>query len=167
MPTCPSEEQFEKHQRGALSPEAVEALQQHARACTACRSRVAALTHTAAMLDDIRTVLERRRGGPDAAQPGSLEGSTFGGYEVGPLLGEGGMARVYRAIRTATGTEAALKVLKQELLASEDVCARFEREARAMTEIKHPNVVTVFDCPHDRNTTAIAMELLDGGTLRD
>ncbi|MCP4592066.1 MAG: serine/threonine protein kinase, partial [bacterium] len=78
-----------------------------------------------------------------------------------------GMARVYRAEHTTTGDPAALKVLKPELMASEDICARFERAARAMTRIAHPNVVTVFECPRDHDTTAIATELLDGGTLRD
>ena len=166
MPTCPSEEQFERYNRGELNPEEAEALQQHTRTCPKCKTRVAALSETMTLLEDVRTVLDRQTRGLDTTPPGSLSGTVFGGYEVGPLLGEGGMARVYRVTRTATGTEAALKVLKQELLASDDICARFEREARAMTRIQHPNVVTVYDCPHDRNTTAIAMELLDGGTLR-
>ncbi len=167
MSPCFSDEQLEQYSRGDLNPAAVEALQQHARGCPACQHRLAALADTVTMLEDLRTVLERQRTGVGATLPASLEGTSFGEYEVGALLGEGGMARVYRAVRTVSGEPAALKVLKQELLASEDICARFEREARAMAKISHPNVVTVFDCPRDRNTTAIAMELLDGGTLRE
>ncbi|MFH0980315.1 MAG: serine/threonine-protein kinase [Planctomycetota bacterium] len=167
MPNCPSDAQLEQYSHGDLPSEAAAALQEHAQTCPTCKARFAALTDTVTLLEDLRAVLERRQRGLAAARPGALEGTCFGEYEVGPLLGEGGMARVYQATRAATGTVAALKVLKQELLASEDICARFEREARAMTQIHHPNVVTVFDCPHDRNTTAIAMELLDGGSLRD
>lgn len=167
MDTCPGDEQLEQFSHGDLTPEAVEALQRHASGCSVCRKRIGTIADTVTMLEDIRTVLERRHRGPSATLPDSLEGVTFGAYEVGKLLGEGGMARVYRATRMPTKEEVALKVLKQELLASEDICARFEREARTMTRITHPNVVTVFDCPHDQNTTAIAMELLDGGTLRD
>jgi tRNA A-37 threonylcarbamoyl transferase component Bud32 len=166
MATCPSEEQFERYQHGDLAAEAVEALQLHARACAACQGRLAALTDTATMLEDLRMVWERRRRGGAATLAGSLEGRTFGAYTVGALLGEGGMARVYRATHAGTGAEAALKVLKQELLGVEDICARFEREARAMAKIRHPNVVTVFECPHDHETTGIAMELLPGGSLR-
>ncbi|MCK4660877.1 MAG: serine/threonine protein kinase [Phycisphaerae bacterium] len=166
MPPCPSDEQLEQYHRDDLPAEAADAIGRHARGCPACQSRISSLADTVTMLEDVRTVLERQSHGLGPTLPGTLEGETFGGYQVGSLLGEGGMARVYGAIRTADSREVALKVLKHEVMASEDICARFEREARAMARIEHPNVVTVFDCPRDRGTTAIAMELLEGGTLR-
>ena len=162
---CPSEELFELYARGELAADETAVLMRHVEGCTSCQDRMSRASETVTMLEDVRTVLEREQRGP-AALAGLLEGSAFGGYVVGTMLGEGGMARVYRATRVDTGDQVALKVLKQELLASADICARFEREARAMASMSHPNVVAVFDCPRDRNTTAIAMELLNGGTLR-
>ncbi|MCP4591842.1 MAG: serine/threonine protein kinase, partial [bacterium] len=167
MADCATEDQIERFCRGDLNSSDLTRLHEHARSCPACQSRITAAQDTVTMLEDIRTVMDRRQRGPAAALSGTLEGATFGGYTIGAVLGEGGMARVYRAEHTTTGDPAALKVLKPELMASEDICARFEREARAMTRIAHPNVVTVFECPRDHDTTAIAMELLDGGTLRD
>ncbi len=121
------------------------------------------------IIDDLRIVLGRRDASPDAANRriGDSIGRRLGQYEIAERLGEGGMADVYRAIDRTTDREVALKLLKPEYQSSEDIRARFEQEAMSMARIQHENVVRVYDCPKDSQTTAIAMELLTGGSLRD
>lgn len=120
------------------------------------------------LLGDLRVVLDRRnqREHSQPAKPTPV-GWQLAHYVVKKLIGEGGMAHVYLAADAERGRDVALKVLKRELQASTDICARFEQEARAMGRIQHPNVVQVFDTPTDEGMTGIAMELLDGGSLRD
>jgi serine/threonine protein kinase len=76
------------------------------------------------------------------------------------------MARVYRADDTQAGGEVALKILKPEYHASHDVFARFEREARSMSRIRHDHVVPILGFPQTETVQAIAMELLVGGSLQ-
>ncbi len=120
------------------------------------------------LIDDIRVVLERHSQKPAVEKDAhsTPPGWRLANYEVLKLLGEGGMARVYRAFDHNTNREVALKVLKKEYQASSDICARFEREAAAMVKIQHENVVHVYDFPAERGVTGIAMELLAGGSLR-
>jgi serine/threonine protein kinase len=120
------------------------------------------------LLDDLRVVLDRRAQSEGGSTPQlSPVGSKIGPYEIKKLLGEGGMAHVYHAIDTTVHRDVALKVLKRELQASGDICARFEQEARSMGRIQHPNVVRILSSLKDDGATAIAMELLTGGSLRD
>ncbi|UCG17313.1 MAG: serine/threonine protein kinase, partial [Phycisphaerales bacterium] len=121
------------------------------------------------LLDDLRVVMERRSVDPcrTALVDDTVPGRRLAQYEVGERLGEGGMARVYRATDTKARREVALKVLKPEYHSSKDIRARFEQEAMSMARVTHDNVVRVFECLKDRETTAIAMELLTGGSLRE
>ena len=73
------------------------------------------------------------------------EGSRFCGYVVGPCIGEGGMARIYRAEHEALQRQVALKVLLKGLDKDREGHDRFLREARMAAAIKHPNVVNIFD----------------------
>jgi serine/threonine-protein kinase len=101
--------------------------------------------------------------GPEAAAL-LTEGSRFGGYLIGPCIGEGGMARIYRAEHEALQRQVALKVMTNGFLDTE-VRERFVREARIAAAIKHPNVVNIFDVGVRDGVPFMVMELLEGEDL--
>ena len=94
-------------------------------------------------------------------------GTRLGAYEVLSPLGAGGMGEVYRARDARLGREVALKVLPEALAADRDRLARFEQEARSASALNHPNIVTIHEIGRDGETAYIAMELVDGKTLRE
>jgi len=94
-------------------------------------------------------------------------GTKLGPYEILSPLGAGGMGEVYRARDTRLGRDVAVKVLAASSTESKERTLRFEREARAASGLNHPNIVTVHDIGHQDGTTYIAMELVDGATLRE
>jgi len=93
------------------------------------------------------------------------EGSRFGGYVVGPCIGEGGMARVYRAQHEGLQRQVALKVLLDGHGKDGEGHERFLREARMIAAIKHPNVVNIFDVGVHQGRPYLVMELLEGMDL--
>jgi serine/threonine protein kinase len=97
----------------------------------------------------------------------SLVGSTLGKYQVLEELGQGGMAEVYKGYHPDLQRTVALKVLSQELVADQDFVKRFMHEARTAAQLKHANIVTVFDVDHDQDTYYIVMEFLPGRTLQE
>ena len=92
-----------------------------------------------------------------------LSGQTFGRYHILERLGEGGMALVYKAYDTRLEREVALKVIRTEKAADELFLKRFEREARALALLSHPNIVHIngYGVPY------LVMDHLPGGTLKD
>ena len=94
-------------------------------------------------------------------------GSRLGPYEITAKLGEGGMGEVFRARDTKLDRDVAIKVLPQHLAADAEALARFEREAKAVAALSHPNILAIFDFGRDGDTAYAAMELLDGETLRE
>ncbi|MEM7013783.1 MAG: serine/threonine-protein kinase [Verrucomicrobiota bacterium] len=89
------------------------------------------------------------------------------GFELRGKLGEGGMGAVYRAWQASLGREVALKLVRPEFEAQESVFERLEREARAMAQLKHPNIVAIHDFARlEDDGAAIVMELVEGETLR-
>lgn len=103
-----------------------------------------------------------------------LPGSRFGAYDVISPIGRGGMGEVYRALDPRLGREVALKVLPDLDASDPERRMRFDREARALASLSHPNIATIFGLeqsrPGDTGTTptsAIVMELVDGETLAD
>jgi serine/threonine protein kinase len=94
-------------------------------------------------------------------------GSRLGPYEILAPLGAGGMGEVYRARDSRLGREVALKVLPAELSENQDRLSRFEQEARSASALNHPNIVTVHDIGRADSTSYIAMELVEGKTLRE
>jgi hypothetical protein len=93
-------------------------------------------------------------------------GSRLGPYEVVELVGAGGMGEVYRARDTRLGREVAVKVLPAGV-ADPDRLRRFEQEARAASSLNHPNIVTIHDIgTHDLNVF-VAMELVEGRSVRE
>ncbi len=94
-------------------------------------------------------------------------GARLGLYEVLAPLGAGGMGEVYRGRDTRLGREVALKVLPEALASDRDRISRFEQEARAASALNHPNIVTIHEIGREGETAFIAMELVDGKTLRE
>ncbi|HEX5133919.1 MAG TPA: serine/threonine-protein kinase, partial [Thermoanaerobaculia bacterium] len=94
-------------------------------------------------------------------------GTRVGPYEIVSALGIGGMGEVYRARDPRLGREIALKVLPEELSTDADRLARFEREARSASALNHPHIVTVYDIGRADSLSYIAMELVEGHTLRE
>ena len=94
-------------------------------------------------------------------------GSRLGPYEIVSPLGAGGMGEVYRAIDSRLGREVAVKVLPERIGVDPDALARFEREARAVAALSHPNILGIFDFGTEGVTTYSVSELLEGQTLRD
>jgi hypothetical protein len=98
-------------------------------------------------------------------------GTRIGAYEVGDILGTGGMGEVYRARDTRLGRAAALKMLPAEFALDGDRRARFEREARTLAALNHPHIAQVYgleDAPGAEGaspTLALAMELVEGEDL--
>ena len=86
----------------------------------------------------------------DALLHDPLIGRTVAGrFRVLERIGSGGMGTVYRAVQAGLGREVALKVLRKELVSDRDTVARFQREAKAMSLLVHPNTVRVFDFGED------------------
>jgi len=95
-----------------------------------------------------------------------IASTRLGPYEVIGPLGAGGMGEVYRARDTRLGREVAIKVLPDLYAGNPDRQARFEREAKAVAALSHPNILAIHDYGTDGNVTYAVMELLEGETLR-
>ncbi|HEY1252371.1 MAG TPA: protein kinase [Thermoanaerobaculia bacterium] len=94
-------------------------------------------------------------------------GSRLGAYEILAPLGAGGMGEVYRAKDARLGRDVAIKVLPSATAADPDRRARFEQEARSASALNHPNILTIYDIGEYGGTIYIAMELVEGRTLRE
>jgi predicted ATPase len=94
-------------------------------------------------------------------------GRRLGPYEILSPLGAGGMGEVYRARDTRLERDVAIKVLPERLAADRERLTRFEREARSASALNHPNVVTIYDVGEEGSVFYIAMELIEGKTLRE
>jgi serine/threonine-protein kinase len=89
-------------------------------------------------------------------------------YRIDAFISGGGMGAVYRAQHVMLGKTVAVKVIKDELVTSDEVVLRFQREARAASNLDHPNIVNVYDLGQtSEGTLYIAMEFIDGPSLRD
>src|SRR5262245_7568499 len=92
-------------------------------------------------------------------------GKSLGPYEILAPIGAGGMGEVYRARDTRLGREVAIKVMPEDLGATPEMRARFEREAKTISSLNHPNICTLFDVGREGDLDFLVMELLDGETL--
>jgi len=93
-------------------------------------------------------------------------GTRLGPYEVLSPLGAGGMGEVYRARDTKLDRDVAIKVLPQAVAADPDTLARFEREAKAVAALSHPNILAIHDFGSQGGIAYAVTELLEGETLR-
>src|SRR5689334_19283833 len=98
---------------------------------------------------------------------GLAAGTRLGPYEIVAPLGAGGMGEVYRARDTRLGRDVAVKVLPERLASDHDAVARFEREAKAVAALSHPNILAIHDVGQTDGTAWAVTELLDGSTLRE
>jgi serine/threonine protein kinase len=94
-------------------------------------------------------------------------GSRLGPYEIHSMLGSGGMGQVYRATDTRLGRAVAIKILRPEIAADTAFRARFDREARMISQLDHPNICTLYDVGEDRGTAFLVMQYLEGVPLTD
>jgi serine/threonine protein kinase len=91
---------------------------------------------------------------------------SIGRFQLTAKLGAGGMGEVYRATDAKLGRTVAIKLLPQPLAGDRDRLEQFEREARAASALNHPNLITIFDAGVEDGIAWIAMEFVDGATLR-
>src|SRR5262245_5871507 len=94
-------------------------------------------------------------------------GTRLGAYEIVDQLGAGGMGEVFKARDTRLDRTVAIKVLQGHLAVSPETRQRFEREARVISSLNHPNICTLYDIGHQDGTDYLVMEYLEGESLAD
>ncbi len=120
--------------------------------------------------DSLADTLAKTRSGSTGdppRQPALREGTRLGHYEILALLGRGGMGEVYRARDTTLGRDVAIKVLPEHRFSEAEARDRFEREARAIAALSHPNILTIHDFGEEEGTSYAVMELLEGRNLAE
>jgi len=95
-----------------------------------------------------------------------LPGKSVGKYRIIERLGRGGMAEVYKAYHPGLDRHVAIKVMHPFLVEEKDFVGRFEREARAVAKLRHPNIVQIIDFDHEDDLFYMVMEFIDGPTLK-
>ena len=94
-------------------------------------------------------------------------GARLGPYEVVSLVGAGGMGEVYQARDTKLERDVAIKVLPESLALDADRIARFEREAKTLASLNHPNIAHIYGVEESGASRALVMELVEGPTLAE
>ena len=120
-----------------------------------------------AVADDQRAGEAPRTDLLETARMALSPGSRLGPYEISAQIGAGGMGEVYRAIDTNLARHVAIKVLPEAVAADRDRLARFDREARTLAALNHPNIAAIYGLERSGGTTALVMELVEGLTLAD
>src|SRR5215469_4822881 len=98
---------------------------------------------------------------------GIASGTKLGPYEIQSPLGAGGMGEVYRARDTRLDRTVAIKILSSHLSGNPEAKQRFDREARAISSLSHPNICMLHDVGHQDGVDFLVMEYLEGETLAD
>ncbi len=168
---CLDENEIAELFDGAVEPSRRDRAEQHIDRCESCRELLAGL----AALDDgpAPTPVE------DASASGTLTGARsretpapllapgarVDHFEILSCLGGGGMGQIYAAHDTKLDRKVALKLVRRELLRSEEATARFQREARATARFNHPNIVTIHEVGEHDGQPYVALAYLDGVSL--
>ncbi len=97
--------------------------------------------------------------------PADMTGASLGGYQIQMLLGAGGMGEVYRARDTKLGRDVAIKILPRTFTSNPDRLARFEREARMLAALNHPNICAIYGIEQSDDLRFLILELVTGETL--
>jgi Tol biopolymer transport system component len=97
--------------------------------------------------------------------PATMSGRTLGSYHLQALLGAGGMGEVYRARDTKLARDVAIKILPRAVTSAPDRLARFEREARMLAALNHPNICAIYGLEEADGLRFLILELVDGETL--
>src|SRR5579864_3000448 len=92
-------------------------------------------------------------------------GTKLGPYEIAGAIGAGGMGEVYQAHDTKLGRDVAIKVLPEAFAHDVDRLARFQREAKMLAQLNHPNIATIYGLEHSDGTHYLVMELVSGENL--
>lgn len=155
---CPNDSRLHEFATGRLPQEDMDAIDRHLDACPACRAivgaaglRTGAVDPGAALCDGV------------VARP--CAGDVIHRHRLSGLLGTGAMGVVYRATDLALGRSVAIKLLHHSCV-DPRLEHRLAREASTLAQLSHPNVVRVFDVGRANGRTFIAMELVEGPTLR-
>jgi Tol biopolymer transport system component len=96
-----------------------------------------------------------------------LIGRTLSHFRITAKVGEGGMGEVYRAEDTKLGREVAIKVLPEAVASDAERLARFEREAKFLASLNHPNIASIYQVEQDGDTHFLVMELVEGATVAE
>ena len=96
-----------------------------------------------------------------------MPGIRLGPYEIAAQIGQGGMGEVYRALDTNLGRQVAIKILSDTFGHDRERLARFEREAKTLALLNHPNIGQIYGFEKANGIPALIMELVDGPTLAD
>ena len=97
----------------------------------------------------------------------SMIGKTLGNFEITSQLGKGGMGEVYQAKDRKLGRDVAIKVLPEEFARDADRVARFQREAKLLASLNHPNIAAIYGLEESSGTNFLVLELVEGDTLAD
>ncbi|MEM1032323.1 MAG: protein kinase [Myxococcota bacterium] len=159
---CLSDETVVALRAGALPDTVQDDVAAHLTRCAACRARLAqgGTTTSAPILTEVSRV---------STPPIALElspGTMVDHYRVEHAVGKGGMGQVYLARDTALGRSVALKIVKPQLAVRPKLREQFFREARAMAKVSHPNIVTIHGVGESEGQPYVALEFVDGETLR-
>src|SRR5215203_4114288 len=97
----------------------------------------------------------------------TMVGTSLGGYQVRALLGAGGMGQVYQAHDPKLGRDVAIKILPPAFTSHPDRLARFEREARMLASLNHPNICGIYGIEESNSIRFLILELVEGKTLAE
>src|SRR3990172_6593467 len=96
-----------------------------------------------------------------------VKGQKLGPYQIESVAGTGGMGEVYKARDGRLERTVAIKVLPSTTSFNADLRTRFEREAKAISSLNHPNICTLYDVGHENGVDYLVMEYIEGETLPD
>ncbi len=164
---CPTENTVVELLESGMAPERRAVVGEHVDRCDSCRELVAVMARSQLTASGMGRRM--RFALPSEEEPGLLAaGDQLGRYRVEELIGQGAMGAVYAARDPELDRRVAVKVIRPDLAGYSDmVAARLSREARAMAQVAHPNVVAVYDVGHAGGRVFVAMELAAGRTLRE